>query len=468
MEKKEKFPIWEKESSAGGATESERYLAKMARRAFLNFWSYSNPYTDEGGGKELCDFLVVFGSDVIIFSDKHCEFPKHADIKVAWYRWYRSAIEKSAKQLAGAASFVERFPERIYLDSGCEHPLPIPIASSDRLKIHLIAVTRGSAEAAKKFWKNNSSSSLLINTLVAGSNHKENPFMVGRPIDSRRFVHVLDEMTLDIVLNELDTASDFVRYLAKKEEYLLNNATDFIVSGEEELLASYLMNPLPDFKGFSFPAIPSNEKLVFFEEGVWDRFSKSKAYASWKKANEISYEWDRLIEHQTAHIQSETAAVLFKPGDEDLRDIRAHEVVLRVMAEEGRIARRILAKNHDDLLTKKTSDLAEDRWVRTLVIPGGSRRAYVLLVLIQMPGQDYDEYREARRASLLGYCRASRLRIEGIDEVVGIASEQSNSPILTQDFTYMKFDKTISQKEKEEEIAVLRVAGIWKEHWSSV
>lgn len=467
MKENKNSPIWEGKSSDGGATDSERYLAKLARRAFLNFWSYSNPYTDEGGGKELCDFMVVFGSDIIIFSDKHCKFPKHDDIKIAWYRWYRSAIEKSAKQLAGAASFVERFPERIYLDSDCKRPLPIPLPPSDSRKIHLIAVTRGSADAAKIFWKNNSSSSLLINTTLTGSNHKDHPFMVGRPLNNGRFVHVLDEMTLDILLNELDTVSDFVGYLTKKEEYLSTANPNFIICGEEELLASYFMHPLPDLKGFSFPPIPSTEKIIFFDEGTWNQFYQSKAYSAWKKKNEVSYEWDRLIEHQTSHIRRDTAAVLFKQGD-DLLDINAHESVLRAMAEEGRVARRIIAENHKSLLERDLSNSSENRLARTLVLPHKNKRVYVLLVLTQAPGLDYDEYRETRRESLVGFCRAARLRVAEIDEIIGIASEQSSSPILTQDFMYMKFDKILSPQEKEEEIAFLRAEGIWKEHWISV
>src|SRR5476649_2825401 len=120
MEKNQEPSIWEgKSTTATGSTDSERYLARLAKRAFLNFWSYSNPYTDEGKGKELCDFMVVFGNDVLIFSDKHCEFPKHENINVSWHRWFRAAIEKSANQLSGAASFIERFPERIFIDSAC-------------------------------------------------------------------------------------------------------------------------------------------------------------------------------------------------------------------------------------------------------------------------------------------------------------------------------------------------------------
>ena len=63
-----------------GTTASERYLVRLASHSFLSMWSYANPYTDEGrskakgDGKELCDLLVVFGNDIFIFSDKHCEF----------------------------------------------------------------------------------------------------------------------------------------------------------------------------------------------------------------------------------------------------------------------------------------------------------------------------------------------------------------------------------------------------------
>jgi hypothetical protein len=58
-----------------GATPSERYLAKIADRSFLNLWSYPNTFIDKrsggkGDGKELCDLLVVSGDHVLIFSDK--------------------------------------------------------------------------------------------------------------------------------------------------------------------------------------------------------------------------------------------------------------------------------------------------------------------------------------------------------------------------------------------------------------
>tara|TARA_R110001599_G_scaffold196542_1_gene393074 strand:- start:24 stop:416 length:393 start_codon:yes stop_codon:yes gene_type:complete len=116
---------WRSSLSSEGCTESERYLVNLAKKAFLSLWSYPNVYTNEGrqgngDGKELCDLLIAFGNDILLFSDKNCEFSTHEDINVAWSRWYRRAIDKSVKQLSGAESWIIRFPERVFLDKKCE------------------------------------------------------------------------------------------------------------------------------------------------------------------------------------------------------------------------------------------------------------------------------------------------------------------------------------------------------------
>ena len=66
---------------ADGVTESECYLKRLCDRTFLSLWSYSGVYSDEGlaqikQGKEVCDLLVVFEDNIIIFSDKDCQFWK--------------------------------------------------------------------------------------------------------------------------------------------------------------------------------------------------------------------------------------------------------------------------------------------------------------------------------------------------------------------------------------------------------
>src|SRR3954468_23767803 len=92
---------------ASGGTPSERYLQALCERSFLRFWSHPRVFQDDGlnrcgQGKELCDLLVVFGDDILIFSDKHCQFPKHDDLHVAWTRWFKRAVLAGANQIYGA------------------------------------------------------------------------------------------------------------------------------------------------------------------------------------------------------------------------------------------------------------------------------------------------------------------------------------------------------------------------------
>src|SRR5690606_36432657 len=114
----------------------------------------------KGDGKELTDALVLFNEHVLIFSDKHCEYPSHADENLAWSRWYRRAIEKSARQLVGARDWIVDMPERVFLDSKCTRRFPLPFPPSGQAKFHLIAVTRGAHDACRAHFGNESLGSL--------------------------------------------------------------------------------------------------------------------------------------------------------------------------------------------------------------------------------------------------------------------------------------------------------------------
>jgi hypothetical protein len=111
--------------ASDGVNESERILSALCQKSFLRLWSQTNVYTDEGfkdgkgATKELCDALIIFGNDVIIFSDKHITFKTERELMVAWARWYRRAIADSVKQLHGTKGWLQRLPERAYLDPQC-------------------------------------------------------------------------------------------------------------------------------------------------------------------------------------------------------------------------------------------------------------------------------------------------------------------------------------------------------------
>ena len=194
-----------------GVTESERLLSRLCRGSFLRFWSWPNVYRDQGGPKELCDLLVIFGDHIIIFSDKHCQFPDTGDLHRDWKRWYKKAIRKAAKQAWGAERWIRSHPERIYIDDRCEAALPLDFPEISKATFHLVVVAHGAAARCKEHL--GGSGSLMFSSFAISD---ETPFCVG-PIDqSKTFVHVFDDGSLEILLQTLDTAPDFISYLEAK------------------------------------------------------------------------------------------------------------------------------------------------------------------------------------------------------------------------------------------------------------
>ena len=203
-----------------GSTPSERYLAKLCDHTFLNLWSYPNVYADKrrggkGDGKELCDLLVVCGDHVLIFSDKTITW-QDGDLLLSWKRWFNRAIHHSARQIRKAERWIEQMPEKIYLDKGCTKPLPLKLPPVERRKVHGIIVALGAAEACKAFF-GEGIGSLMIVPEIRGKQHLESdeilPFAIGDIDPDGPFIHVLDEATLDVVMRELDTITDFTAYL---------------------------------------------------------------------------------------------------------------------------------------------------------------------------------------------------------------------------------------------------------------
>jgi hypothetical protein len=458
---------WENVPASSGSTESERYLVRLAKKAFLSLWSYPNVYTDEGrqgngDGKELCDLLVVFGNDVILFSDKACKFTTHEDINVAWSRWYRRAIEKSGKQLSGAESWIKRFPERVFLDRDCKTPFPFKLPQDQERRIHLVAVTRGSSEHAESYWGGGSSGSLFIDTKLRGDDHKNSPFRVGWVLPNKRLVHVFDETTLDIVLHELDTISDFVSYLTKKEERFTTPGLDFLVPGEEELIAFYLQHF--DFRRDEhyFPEIPEGA-LVALQEGNWTRLQKSGQYRARRKENEVSYLWDTLIEFQNDHILAGSAIALL--GEATLA---RYERIMRMMAQENRLSRRALGES-----IHRVNSINETgkRFSRTILSASREGRAYIIMSVSRPEECNQEKYLEIRRGDLLLHAYGCKLKFEKIKEVIGITFAPGQEVLSSIDYFLIDFGEAPFDAEFAEEVKQrLSEAEIWspiETKWSS-
>jgi hypothetical protein len=396
---------------AAGSTPSEKYLAGLCEKAFLTLWAYPNVYTDEGrsrgkgAGKELCDLLVVFGDDVVVFSDKHCEYKDTGDDSVDWKRWYRRAIQKSVNQLAGAASFVERFPHRLFLDRDCSTPLPRTLPRAEKRRFHLVAVTRGSREACERFFAGQSIGSLRFIGDLCGDSA---PFSIGPIWSQHGLVHVFDEHTLDAVFAELDTVADFVQYLSKREALARRVSPIVMADGEEQLLARYLKSMVDGEHDFAIEALIDGQPvtMVYISEGEWEAYVKNPQYLSKKSADEVSYFWDELIE-RFARLGRPDLVPL--PG---LRAMEDTEPALREMAAESRFSRRILAGSLVDLLQRLTPDQAR---TRVFVSPSTEERAYVFLAapFRQSEFASYDEYRQSRAMKLAAYVSVAR---EGLNK----------------------------------------------------
>jgi hypothetical protein len=454
----EKTP-WEKASAAEGTTDSERALTHLAKKAFLSLWSYSNAFTDEGrsngkgDGKELCDLLVVFGNDVLLFSDKDCEYHSETDVKVAWPRWYKRAIEKSANQLAGAEKFARAFPKRIFLDKQCLSPLPLQLPEATVARYFLIAVTRGAHVAARKFFGGGSSGSVMLSSEIRGKEHYETPFHVGFPLKSGRFVHVLDEMTVDLLLEELDTVPDLVAYLACKEAFISKPGVLVSIPGEEEVLARYVAT-MRDGQ-HALPEIPENVTYTALPEGDWKTYAKSAQRAAKREADKVSYLWDSIIEHQSGFIRAGTAITL---SDQSSQRVE-HERIVRSMAQQNRLARRQCGADLHYVLSRD-----EPRGVFTRIHMNGSppKRAFVFLAAKRPADMPYEEYRKSRMHYLTTYCHAIKGTMPTLQEAIGVSAEPFSDGEISFEFIYVDHSMPMGEEEKKgwrdmaDELEILR------------
>lgn len=436
---------WEKAAEADGTTESERALTRLARKAFLTLWSYPNVYSDEGrsngkgDGKELVDLLVVFGNDVLLFSDKHCGFQSDVEIKIAWPRWYKRAIEKSVRQLAGAENFLRRFPSRVFVDKSCQTELPVRLPNPDSARYFLIAVTRGGHEAAAQYFGGGSSGSLMLNSELEERGHFDQPFEIGFPLGGRRFVHVLDEVTVDTLLEELDTVPDLVDYLSCKEKYFGANGVIMSIAGEEELLAHYMCTM--DEGRHALPKVPSGAHGIVLAEGDWQRYRSSPQRAAKREADKGSYMWDALIEHQASFVRAGTAIGFPSVVPEQVD----HERILRALASEPRLGRRELASHFRAALSMSEPG---NKFARMTMSNDSKSRGYVFLTIPRMNDVEYQEYRELRTHVLLAYSHGMKMRFSHLSEVIGIASEPFSEDAASQEFLYIDFSAELAPEEK--------------------
>jgi hypothetical protein len=411
-----------------GITSAERYLRRLCDHSFLSMWSYPGIYRDQGRGKEVCDLLVVFENHIIIFSDKDCQFPNTGNLQLDWNRWFRQAVVKSANQVWGAERWIRSHPDRLFLDRACTKPFPIDLPDPAQATFHRIVVAHESAERCQK--ELGGSGSLMIMPGVIGEMHYMGlddgggpPFAVGQIDTAKGYVHVLDDASLAIVMDTLDTVSDFVAYLSKKEQFVLSGRLAS-AAGEEELLAVYLAQLNEDEK-HDF-VVPSDVDAIALAEGFWESFSRSPQRSAQLAANDISYFWDALIEKFSHYALTDTQYFATHPG------LRDQERLFRFLAHESRIRRRMLAAALLNLIAKTPESKRGTR----VMFPSHERDPVYVFLLVPHLWGTYEQYRDVRRKFLEACCRVIKLKFSWAQDIVGIATETGPNEQRSEDAMY--------------------------------
>lgn len=410
-------------SRANGKTNTEKLLADIATKSFLNLWCYPNPYINKAN-RELCDLLVICDKHVVIFSDKSCAFPNEGDIKINWGRWFNKTIKKSTNQLLGAERFLRMYPNAIYLDENCQTKLPIPDPEKD-CKIHLIAVANGATQHCQNYFSGKSTGSLLFSSSVF---NPDSPFIIGDIKPNGPFIHVLDEYTLPILIQELNTITDFISYLEEKENFL-RSGKQVIYSGEEGLLAHYIAGYDENTRKHTFISSKQSKLLedinnIIIDSGQWTDINNHPTYISKREADQISYLWDNLINQFTKHNIAKTSNTYGRSSKE-------HEGGFRYMALEPRFYRRILSKLLFDAIESYTGS-PNDGLAKITILPF-SNQAGLIYLFIQFPFNktkfdNYEQYCEERLMYLYKACMATKavlpsLKNISITKVIGVTFE---------------------------------------------
>lgn len=394
-----------------GLTDSEKYLQRLCEKSFLSLWSYPRIFRDQDkAGKEICDLLVIFDHHIIIFSDKYCEFPVSDNIQLDWQRWYKRAIVKSAEQVWGAERWIKTYPDRIFLDQACTQKFPLQIPSPELAHYHLIVVAHGCQERCQQYFQGGSGSLFLISDSLTDATSM--PFVIGDIDKTKTFVHVLNDSSLDIVLDTLDTIPDFVNYLEKKEKRF--RAPQLITAaGEEDLLAFYLQQT-NSMGEPSFSILEEENVNLGIVEGHWEAFCNLPIRINQIRQNQVSYIWDRLIERYSEHILNATQ---YYTNQIELSET---ELALRFMAKEPRFKRRLFSVQLKELVT---NTLDGTRRIHAIIPNLFTDTYYIFLVLANDLYDSEEEYRKERGAMLASCCMILKYKYPEAQDIIGIATE---------------------------------------------
>lgn len=409
-------------NKSDGLNKSEEYISKLCENSFLKLWVYPNLYKNKG--QELCDVLIVFNNNVFVFSIKDIQFDENKDINLAWKRWKKTAIEKSIKQVNGAARWIMQHPDRIFLDPNCTQKFPIKIDTAN-LKIFKIIVAFGIENACKKYYEPDSTGSLPV--IYCKDTNIEIPatHLFCLKMDKDNIVHILDDYSSSVMFNELDTIADIKRYFEAKEE-AINEFDNIMILGEEDVIATYLINMYMNI--YENPVLPFNESMqkdfMMYESDFYKKYQNSDMYRRQNELNKHSYLIDNILQKTMDNALNNKLA-----GNEDVFN---GEGAIKELTKLSRFMRRNLGLKFIDAIEK--FPLREDPLFRQVssVYDKNSRIAYIFLQVNYnyLEQKDKNISRKIKIAMLEVAAASYFEKVKEVQKVVGIGV---NAPLYHND-----------------------------------
>lgn len=273
--------------------QGEEFVNELTYSSFLKFWCYPGPKDELGDKKEIADLLILFKNTLLILSVKNYEF------KGLYDRYFRRTLEKAASQIYGAERKLLESKHEVFIKHPDRELEPFLPAGYDA--IHRIIVNLGES----------------VQFYPSGSLTK-----------AGKFVHILDKEAFKVIIEELDTIPDLVKYLRERErifagkdvlmlpgeenafdsntgkqffDYTAENRvpgekTSILISGTEyDLLAKYLENDkkFPDY----FSSSEYNHGW-FDLDGTWDFYQKREEVVLKRKHDRYSYFVDEFVRNE--------------------------------------------------------------------------------------------------------------------------------------------------------------------------
>lgn len=360
---------------------AEAFVNNLASKTFLIDWCFPNPQLP--GGKELCDLLVVFERTAIIWQIKDLKLRRDGNLNV-------KSVKKNLRQLSGARRQIVDLRSSIEIRNARRHPEIL------------------NPETIDEFF--------LISALLG-----ESPEMMGVPTEiGPHPCHVLTKDSVEILLNELDTVSDFCAYLREKERALKSIRSILLVGGEKELLAHYLLNDR------SFASLEKYDG-VYLEEGIWENLQERPEYKAKKEADHTSYGWDSIID--SVH----------------LGEHPEYERIARELAGLNRFERRCMSQSFYDAHLLAHEAAKERMTSRRVGSFKGTSYAFLFT--------DDAITRDERREILESLCFVTRGKYLENETVIGIATEMELRPTCSYDFSMLEIaDWTEQEESRKREI----------------